>query len=205
MSAPVTVMPRSPFRLALAFAAALPASVSLAQAYPAPQAAPATTPAPPIVPPAAAPAPPAAPPATLPPALEPPRWRVGATIGAGWAFGEQYFIAGASIGYRAVAGLELGLDANGWLGETPSILKLSPRLTYAVSVGSTTPYAGVYYARWMLGSGYSDADAVGGRVGVFQYAGRGGGFGVGVLYEHLLDCSGECGSWGPELMAAFSF
>ena len=198
-------MPSGTFRLALAFALALPASVSLAQASPAPEAAPATTPAPPIVPPAATPSPPRAPPATLPPAPEPPRWRVGAVVGAGWAFGQQYFLAGASVGYRAVAGLELGLDATGWFGETPSILKLSPRLTYAVPVGNTTPYAGVYYARWMLGSGYPDADAIGGRVGIFQYAGRGGGFGVGVAYEHLLDCSGECDSWSPELLAAFSF
>ncbi|HSN90934.1 MAG TPA: hypothetical protein VLS93_06875, partial [Anaeromyxobacteraceae bacterium] len=140
-----------------------------------------------------------------PPAEQPPRWRIGASAGAGWAFGVQYFVAGASLGYRAVGGLELGLDAMGWFGETPSILKVSPRLTYVVTAGNLTPYAGVYYARWMLGSGYSDADAVGGRVGVFQYAGRGGGFGVGVAFERLLDCSGECDSWSPELLAAFSF
>jgi hypothetical protein len=188
-------MPKNPIRLALALALALPAEAALGQASYAPP--PTVTPAPPAVAPAA-PAPP-------PPAPELPRWRLGVTAGAGWAFGEQYFIAGALVGYRVAGGLELGLDAQGWFGETPAILKLSPRLTYAVALGRTTPHLGVYYSRWMLGSGYTDADAVGGRVGIFQYAGRGGGFGAGVGYEQLLDCSGECGSWYPELLAAFSF
>jgi hypothetical protein len=188
-------MRAKPLRLVLAAALALPAAAGLGQDSPAP------------VPPVAPAAPPAAPaPAAVPPAaVEPPRWRVGATVGAGWAFGEQYYLAGALVGYRVAGGLEVGLDATGWFGETPSILKLAPRLTYAVSLGGTTPYAGVYYARWMLGSGYADANAVGGRAGVFQYAGRGGGFGVGLGYEHLFDCTGECDAWYPEILAAFSF
>jgi hypothetical protein len=203
-------------RLVLALAAVLSAGAARAQGQTDPLAPPATpanaqpaqpaTPDPMLQPEQPAPAPPAVPaPSTAAP--EAPRWRIGGTLGAGWAFRTQYFVVGVTAGFRVAGGLEVGADADGWFHGSPEVLKLSPRLTYALALGNTAPYVGVYYARWFIGDGLGDEDAVGGRLGIWQGGGAGPhtGVGVGVAYEHLLRCGGTCDAWSPEITAAFSF
>ena len=204
-------------RLVLALAAALAAGVARAQGQADPLAPPVTPanepPAQPgtldpmLQPPKPAPATPAQPAVAATAEPEAPRWRLGGTLGAGWAFRTQYFVVGATAGFRVAGGLEVGADAEGWFHGSPEVVKLSPRLTYALALGNTAPYVGVYYARWFIGDGLGDENAVSGRFGIWQGGGVGPhtGVGVGVAYEHLLRCGGTCDAWSPEITAAFTF
>lgn len=162
-------------------------------------------------PPAQVVAPPPAPPQAPPPAPVPaeaagPRreskWRASASIGAGSSYGNTYFLVGARIGRELAAGLALEIDGQYWAGESPSLGKLAPGLTW---YSPFRVYLGAYYARWFVGSGFPDQDAVGARAG-YTLLSRGRTFaGVGVSYERALGCSSNCDSWWPEASVGVSF
>ncbi len=196
-------------------AAASQAVPSQAAESAAPQAAPTQPPpvtaAPQAVPPPPAVTPPPAPavvaaPAPVPaePARQPreSKWRASASIGAGSSYGNTYFLVGARIGRELAAGLALEVDGQYWAGESPSLGKIAPGITW---YSPFRAYIGAYYARWFVGSGFPDQDAVGGRLG-YTMISRGRAFaGVGVAYERVLDCSRDCESWWPEASVGVSF
>ena len=130
------------------------------------------------------------------------RWRLSASVGAGSSYGNTYFLIGARIGRELVGGLALEVDGQYWAGESPSLGKIAPGLTWYAPFRA---YVGAYYARWFVGSGFPDQDAVGARAG-YTLLSRGRAFaGVGVAYEKALDCKSNCESWWPEASVGVSF
>ncbi len=131
-------------------------------------------------------------------------WRVGASVGFGWAFDQSYFLLGARVGYELALGLVVDVEGQWWFGSSPSIGKLAPGLTWYAPL-PLRPYVGAYYARWFVGSGMDGQDAVGGRVG-FEVASAGrASLTVGAVYERLLSCSSACDSVWPETTVALRF
>jgi hypothetical protein len=129
-------------------------------------------------------------------------WRLSASIGAGTSYGKTYFLLGARLGRELVGGLALELDGQYWAGQSPSLGKLAPGLTWYSPV---RVYVGAYYARWFVGSGFPDQDAIGGRAGYILLS-RGRTFAaVGIAYERVLDCSSNCESYWPEASVGVSF
>ncbi len=58
--------------------------------------------------------------------------RVRASLGAGssGAFGDRYVVFSVGAGYFLLDGLEVGLDADFWVGADPFIASLSPEMRY---------------------------------------------------------------------------
>jgi hypothetical protein len=143
----------------------------------------------------------APPPATLA-APAPSRWRGAFMVGAGTSYGESYFLVGARLGYVLTHGIAAELEGQYWGGASPQLGKIAPGLVW---YSPYRLYAGVYYARWLVGSGYPDQDAVGGRVGL-SLGGKGrASFGVGAAYEHAIDCKANCDAWWPEASVGVAF
>ena len=158
------------------------------------------------VPASAAEVPPAAP-AQPPPAAsakQERRWRVAVAAGAGSAYGQGYFFLGAGIGYDVAFGLFVNVDGQWWMGQTPSLGKIAPGLTWYAPI-ALHPYVGAYYAHWFVSSGLADQNSLGGRVGLSVGSAGPAVVGFGVAYEHLLSCSVDCDSWWPEVSAGVAF
>jgi hypothetical protein len=146
------------------------------------------------------PPPPPLPPARAAPA--PSRWRVAASLGAGSSYGHSYVLVGARVGYELVAGLALDLEGQYWGGQSPQMGKIAPGLTW---YSPFRFYAGAYYARWLVGSGLSDWNALGARAGV-TLASRGPAMvAAGISYEKILSCTSSCESWWPEASVGVRF
>jgi hypothetical protein len=138
------------------------------------------------------------------PPLEPPRWRVGATLGAGTSYGHSYVMFGGLVGYELGSGFEASFDGQFWGGAKPNMGKLAPGINWYAPI-PFRPYVGVYYARWIIGGGYRDEDAVGARFGATLTSTPSAAFGAGMVYERILGCSVQCDSFWPELSFGFRF
>src|SRR5512134_1570429 len=60
--------------------------------------------------------------------------RFSVFLGAGTAFGDNYTIVGAGLGYFVLDGLEAGLEYESWLGGEKGIQRISPQLTYVFAL-----------------------------------------------------------------------
>jgi len=99
-------------------------------------------------------------------------------------------------------GFALELEGQYWAGQSPSLGKIAPGITWYAPFRL---YVGAYYARWFVGSGFPDQNAVGARAG-YTLLSMGRTFaGVGVAYERALSCSSNCDSWWPEASVGVSF
>jgi hypothetical protein len=131
------------------------------------------------------------------------------TLGSAWVGSNDYFIVGAGLGYYALDGLEVGLDGAIWLFDSPTIGTLTPQIKYVVhQLPIIKPYIGSFYRHYFVGDGIEDLDSVGARVGIYIVSGKGAYFGIGGLYEHMLDCNEnvlECDDWYPEFIVGISF
>jgi hypothetical protein len=67
------------------------------------------------------------------------------------------------------------------------------------------PFVGAYYARLLVGSGFEDQNAIGGRFGVLVASSGRTSLSVGASYERVLDCSSNCESWTPQATAGVTF
>lgn len=128
---------------------------------------------------------------------------------SGRAFNDDYFVIGAGYGYYLLNGLEVGVDAETWLGGDIDIYKLSPQIRYVFyQVRGMQPYVGAFYRKTGIES-LEDLNSNGGRAGVFFSAGRGSYFGLGMVYEQYLGCSEEvyvsCSETYPEFSFGFGF
>lgn len=129
--------------------------------------------------------------------------------GSGSAFNENYAIIGGGYGYYLVDGLELGIDAQAWLGGTPRIYKLSPQLKYVFNISPQfRPYAGVFYRRTYT-DGLADLNSTGYRAGLIFIGERGTYIGAGYVFEDYQDCStsvySDCSTSYPEILFSVSF
>lgn len=130
------------------------------------------------------------------------------SLGSEEAFGDDYFLVGAGVGYFVLDGLEVGLDGVRWFGGDPGISVVSPGLRYvAVPLGwPVLPYVGAFYTHYFIGGPFDDFDTVGGRLGLVLHRGGGLVLGVGVIAERIVsDCDEDCTSIYPELSIGFTF
>lgn len=137
------------------------------------------------------------------------RFRMSAYGGAATAFDQTYTLLGVGAGYFLMNGLEMGLDGEAWMGNDPSIYKLTPQVRYVFyRFGRLMPYVGGFYRRTYYES-YSDLDSYGGRVGVFSSLGGKGYAGFGMVYEKLSNCDdniySSCSSTYPEISFSVGF
>jgi hypothetical protein len=131
------------------------------------------------------------------------------TIGSAWIGSNDYLILGAGLGQYILDGLEVGIDGSIWLFDSPTIGTLTPQIKYVVhQLPIVKPYIGTFYRHYFVGDGIDDLDSVGARVGIYLASGKGAYFGIGGLYEHVLDCNEnvlECDDWYPEFIIGISF
>jgi hypothetical protein len=130
-------------------------------------------------------------------------------VGSGSSFREDYIIVGGGYGYYLLDGLELGIDAQAWLGGTPKIYKVSPQVKYVFNISPQfKPYAGAFYRRTYT-EGLEDLNSIGYRVGLIFMGDSGTYFGAGYVFENYQDCSttifNDCSTSYPEIMFSISF
>lgn len=162
----------------------------------------------------------AAPAAVVPPATQPRPLRdalpfrqgavaVTLTLASGFREDNSYLILGVGLGYYILNGLELGLDGSVWVFDSPTIGMVTPQAKYVFGfVPVIKPYVGAFYRQYIVGSGIDDFDSAGGRAGIYLVPGSSASIGIGVVYEHLIDCKDRilpCDAWYPEGTIAVSF
>lgn len=134
-----------------------------------------------------------------------------ASIGAGYgrAFDNDYFVLNGGLGYDVAPNLELGLDAEAWLGSHPEFTNVSPGVRYIFPTQSALrPYVGMFYRRTFY-QDFRDSDAYGGRFGLYAPVSEHAYAGAGGVVEENLDCSGRanhnCTQIYPEFTLNFGF
>lgn len=125
------------------------------------------------------------------------------------SFDENYFVLGLGYGYYVLNGLQLGVDAESWLGASPSVYKVTPQILYVLARGGRIfPYVGGFYRRTYI-EDLPDMNSYGGRAGVYSMMGRNVYAGVGIVYEQYSDCQESiytsCSSTYPELNISVGF
>ncbi len=135
--------------------------------------------------------------------------RLSLLVGSNTAFNQDYSVIGIGVGYYVTDGLEAGLDAETWQGNSPHIYRISPELRYVLyTVQPIKPYAGLFYRRTFI-EDHGDHNEAGVRAGGIVLAGQRAYFGVGVVYEIRLNCDksiySSCSDVYPELMFAVMF
>ncbi|MBL4798899.1 MAG: hypothetical protein JKY50_15895 [Oleispira sp.] len=137
---------------------------------------------------------------------------VGVIVGSGSAFNDEYLILGVGAGYYLAKGLEVGIDAQYWIGGDPSITKVSPKLTYVFTQAKTIkPYLGVFYRRTFYGDykdiSIDDQNSYGYRAGAYFSTNNNVHIGGGIVYEEYLDCNPilDCSTTYPEVILTVSF
>lgn len=135
--------------------------------------------------------------------------RVSLSLGGATAFDRAYTTIGIGGAYFAAEGIEVGLDAESWSGNTPRIQQVSPQLRFVLNTaGPLKPYAGVFYRRTFI-EHYRDLDTIGARAGVYVETGRNAYFGAGLVQDFHLRCDRtvftSCAETYPELLIAIMF
>ena len=136
------------------------------------------------------------------------RAHVSLVVGAGTAFNQSYTIVGGGLDYFVLDGLQLGVDAQAWLGGDRSIYKVSPQARFVLDTGtSLQPYVGAFYRRTYI-ENLDDLESVGGRAGVYLRTDRHYSLSAGVVFENYLDCDdnvfNNCSETYPELVFSFA-
>jgi hypothetical protein len=131
---------------------------------------------------------------------------VGLHLGLGTSFfgSRTYLMIGAGVGVQVVDGLELSVDGSIWLFDDPFAGTVTPGLTYTFYfVQAFKPYVGTFFRHYMLGDNIDDFNTLGFRIGGYLAPGRSRvTFGIGLVYEHTLDCNDQiwsCDDFYPEL------
>ena len=136
------------------------------------------------------------------------RKNISIVVGSGSAFRGAYTVVGVGIDYLIADGLQLGVDAQGWFGDSPKIYKISPQLSYVFSRKSELkPYAGGFYRKTFIES-LQDLESAGFRVGAYFNNGNGYQMGLGYVYETYLNCESaiysDCTTSYPEVVMSIS-
>ncbi len=135
--------------------------------------------------------------------------RLSLAFGGATAFHRNYTVWGIGGGYFVADGIEAGLDAESWSGNSPRIEQISPQVRAVFRrAGPVSPYAGIFYRRTYI-EGYRDLDTAGVRAGVFFLSRSNFYFGAGLAQEIHLNCDrtvySSCAETYPELSFAVVF
>jgi hypothetical protein len=135
--------------------------------------------------------------------------RVSLYLGGAAAFHHDYTVVGIGGAYFAADGIEVGLDAETWSGNSPRIQQVSPQLRFVLNAaGPFKPYLGAFYRRTHIEQ-YRDLDTVGARAGVYYQTGRNAYLGAGMVQDFHLNCDrtvyASCAETYPELLIAIMF
>jgi len=135
--------------------------------------------------------------------------RLSLALGNGTAFNKDYAVFGLGGGYFVVDGIELGLQAEAWLGNSPHIGQLSPQVRMVIDrEGRVKPYLGAFYRRTFI-DGYRDNDTIGARAGLYFLTNGSTYFGAGLVQDVHLNCDrtvySYCAETYPELLFAVFF
>ncbi|VAX11704.1 hypothetical protein MNBD_GAMMA25-2131 [hydrothermal vent metagenome] len=130
-------------------------------------------------------------------------------LGSGRAFGDNYTILGVGAGYYIIDGLELGIDAETWMGGTPSINQISPSLRYVFrNSSSLSPYVGAFYRKTYI-ENLNDLTATGYRLGAYINTGSNIYIGAGAVFINYSDCTTtiytSCSDTYPEFTLGVAF
>lgn len=125
------------------------------------------------------------------------------------SFNETYFVLGLGYGYYIFDGLQLGVDAETWLGADPSVSKVTPQMLYVFrNFNSVFPYVGVFGRRTFI-EHLKDLDSYGGRAGAYFMLSPRVYAGLGYVVEQYASCDdriySSCSTSYPELTLSFGF
>ena len=122
-------------------------------------------------------------------------------LGTTFTAGQTYANLTVGAGYLLIrTGLAPNMELSYSFGQTPTIWALRPGVSWYMQIPVLHPYLGAYYARWFVGSGQPDQNAVGARGGISL----GRFISLGATYERVLDCSRNCDAWSPVITAGAS-
>lgn len=108
------------------------------------------------------------------------------SLGKSGAFDNEYFLLGFGVGFFVIDYLELGVEGQYWLGETPAIQKIGLQSQYILPVNfPLKPYAGIFYRNTTV-SGKKDMHSNGFRAGLYYNPGPSFILGLGVVHENYL-------------------
>ena len=135
--------------------------------------------------------------------------RLSLFAGGATAFDRNYSIFGFGFGYYVMDGVEVGLEADTWSGNTPRIQEVSPQVRLVLNTrAAIKPYVGAYVRRTFI-DGYANQDTVGWRAGGYFLTGQSAYFGVGLAQDTHLACDrttyAACTETYPELLFAIVF
>jgi hypothetical protein len=135
--------------------------------------------------------------------------RLSLFFGGAVAFDQNYTVYGLGGGLYVADGIEVGVDAEAWSGNSPHIEQVSPQIRVVVNRnGFVKPYAGVFYRRTHI-EAVHDYDTVGARAGAYFPAGPNAYFGGGLAQDVHLKCErsvyASCTELYPELFIAIVF
>ncbi|HUI45541.1 MAG TPA: hypothetical protein VL122_06115 [Nitrospirota bacterium] len=135
--------------------------------------------------------------------------RFSIELGGGTAFNQNYSILGIGGGYFVADGIEVGLDVEEWLGNSPRIEQVSPQARVVLRWnGIVQPYLGAFYRRTLI-EDYPGQNTIGARAGVYFLTGGNAYFGAGLAQEVHLNCDrtvySSCSETYPELLFAVTF
>lgn len=130
------------------------------------------------------------------------------SLGRGEALGRRYTTLGAGVGYMVADGLMAGINGELWMGEDPSIQKLTPEVRYIFTqVNPVKPYVGGFFTRTFY-EDLDDRNSWGARGGIYIPFGN-AAMNVGLVYERVIDCNTstyrDCSQFYPEVGLMVSF
>lgn len=121
----------------------------------------------------------------------------------------DYVVVGGGFGYYLADGLQIGVDGEGWLGNTPSLYKAAPQVLYVFHrFASVKPYCGVFFRRTFY-ENIPDRESFGGRAGVVSSVSGNLYTTFGLVYEEYINYDelryGRYTNWYPEFGVTVSF
>lgn len=121
----------------------------------------------------------------------------------------DYVVVGGGFGYFLADGLQIGVDGEGWLGNTPSLYKVAPQVLYVFHrFSSIKPYLGAFFRRTFY-EDFPDRESFGGRAGIVSSVSGNLYTTFGIVYEEYINYDelryGRYAHWYPEFGVTVSF
>ena len=130
-------------------------------------------------------------------------------VSAGGGGGVGGWSLGVAAGYFMAEGLEVGLGSTYIRSDDLSLVQVTGSTTYVfLPTESWNPYTGGFARHWFVADGdVEPKSSVGVRGGFYSRSGHNLLFGLGAVYEVIVDCepADECTSTYPEFSLSLIF